>query len=51
MAARQVHALDVLGLGSTLTHHVVDADPDSPGSVFVLKTRSWFESVWNLLAT
>ncbi|MFF4304284.1 GntR family transcriptional regulator [Streptomyces sp. NPDC001601] len=46
----EVDALDVLGLGATLTHHAEDADPDSPGSVFVLKTRSWFESVWNLLA-
>jgi hypothetical protein len=47
----EVDALDVLGLGATLTHHAEDADPDSPGSVFVQKTRSWFESVWNLLAT
>ncbi|MFF5143351.1 winged helix-turn-helix domain-containing protein [Streptomyces sp. NPDC013157] len=46
----EIDALDVLGLGATLTHHVEDADKDSPGSVFVLKMRSWFESVWNLLA-
>ncbi|SEE95266.1 winged helix-turn-helix domain-containing protein [Streptomyces sp. Ag109_O5-10] len=46
----EIDALDVLGLGAMLTHHVEDADPDSPGSVFVLKMRSWFESVWNLLA-
>ncbi|MEV7322485.1 hypothetical protein [Streptomyces sp. NPDC093970] len=46
----EIDALDVLGLGAMLTHHVWDADPNSPGSIFVLKMRSWFESVWNLLA-
>ena len=46
----EIDALDVLGLGAMLTHHVEDTDPNAPGSVFVLKTRSWFESVWNLLA-
>ncbi|MER6223150.1 winged helix-turn-helix domain-containing protein [Streptomyces sp900105755] len=46
----EIDALDVLGLGAMLTHHVKDGDPDSPGSVFVQKMRSWFESVWNLLA-
>ncbi|MFJ8489814.1 GntR family transcriptional regulator [Streptomyces sp. NPDC094038] len=46
----EIDALDVLGLGAMLTHHVEDADPESPGSLFVLKMRSWFESVWNLLA-
>ncbi|MFD4502063.1 winged helix-turn-helix domain-containing protein [Streptomyces sp. NPDC058457] len=47
----EMEVLDVLGLGAMLTHHVEDADPDSPGSVFVLQMRSWFESVWNLLAS
>jgi DNA-binding transcriptional regulator YhcF (GntR family) len=46
-----VTALDVLGLGATLTHHVRDADPDSPGSVFVDKMQTWFDSVWDRLAT
>ncbi|MEU9405278.1 winged helix-turn-helix domain-containing protein [Streptomyces sp. NPDC048281] len=46
----EIDALDVLGLGAMLTHHVEDVDPDSPGSVFVVKMRTWFESVWNLLA-
>jgi DNA-binding transcriptional regulator YhcF (GntR family) len=45
-----VEALDVLGLGATLTHHVKDADPNSPGSVFVDSMRSWFDSVWGLLS-
>ncbi|MEU9913695.1 winged helix-turn-helix domain-containing protein [Streptomyces sp. NPDC051001] len=45
-----IPALDVLGLGATLTHHVADADPNSSGSVFVESMRSWFESVWELLS-
>ncbi|EPD57164.1 hypothetical protein HMPREF1211_06894 [Streptomyces sp. HGB0020] len=45
-----VAALDVLGLGATLTHHVQDTDPDSPGSVFVDSMQSWFDSVWDRLA-
>ncbi|MFG3294468.1 winged helix-turn-helix domain-containing protein [Streptomyces sp. NPDC048179] len=46
----EIDALDVLGLGATLTHHVEDTDPDSPGSVFVQKMRAWFDSVWDVLA-
>ncbi|GGT39087.1 winged helix-turn-helix domain-containing protein [Streptomyces chromofuscus] len=46
---RKVVALDVLGLGATLTHHVKDADPDSPGSVFVASMQAWFDSVWDHL--
>lgn len=46
----EIRALDVLGLGATLTHHVCDSDPDSPGSVFATSMRSWFESVWTLLS-
>lgn len=42
----EITALDVLGFGATLTHHVKDTDPDSPGSVFVDSMQSWFESVW-----
>ncbi|MER6284778.1 GntR family transcriptional regulator [Streptomyces sviceus] len=45
-----VTALDVIGLGATLTHHVKDSDPKSPGSVFVDGMQSWFDSVWKLLA-
>lgn len=43
-------AYDVLGLGATLTHHVKDVDPDSPGSVFIDTWQSWFDSVWHRLA-
>ncbi|NUS31011.1 MAG: GntR family transcriptional regulator [Streptomyces sp.] len=46
-----VDALDVLGLGATLTRHLKDEnDPNSPGSVFVESMSAWFESVWNHLA-
>ncbi|MFE0508640.1 winged helix-turn-helix domain-containing protein [Streptomyces sp. NPDC058964] len=45
-----VSALDVLGLGATLTHHVKDADPSSPGSVFVDSMQAWFDAVWDRLA-
>ncbi|MFM9444964.1 GntR family transcriptional regulator [Streptomyces acidiscabies] len=46
----EVEALDVIGLGSTLTHQVQDSDPDSAASVFVESMRTWFESVWRTLA-
>ncbi|MFB7935231.1 winged helix-turn-helix domain-containing protein [Streptomyces sp. NPDC056039] len=46
----QVRALDVLGLGATLTHHVQDDDPDSAGTIFVDTMRRWYDSVWDLLA-
>ncbi|MCX5558736.1 GntR family transcriptional regulator [Streptomyces sp. NBC_00038] len=47
----EIVALDVLGLGATLTHYAQDDDPDSTGSVFVASSQAWFDSVWNLLAT
>ncbi|WP_405671630.1 hypothetical protein [Streptomyces sp. NBC_01530] len=46
----EVTALDVLGLGATLTHHAKDAGPGSEGSVFVDSMRDWFESVWERLS-
>ncbi|MET8449995.1 winged helix-turn-helix domain-containing protein [Streptomyces sp. NPDC005209] len=45
----EIEAVDVLGLGATLTHHVRDHHADSPGSVFVDSMTAWFEAVWNLL--
>ncbi|MGW0334572.1 winged helix-turn-helix domain-containing protein [Streptomyces sp. NPDC003011] len=48
--AEEVMALDVLGLGATLTHHVKDADSNSPGTIFVESMQRWFDSVWGLLA-
>ncbi len=47
----EIRALDVLGIGATLVHHVLDAGSDSPGSVFATSMQAWFESVWGLLAT
>ncbi|MEU9284187.1 hypothetical protein AB0D57_05525 [Streptomyces sp. NPDC048275] len=47
----EIDAIDVLGLGSTLTRHVNDeGDRDSPGSVFMASMQAWFDSCWNLLA-
>ncbi|GAA3139183.1 GntR family transcriptional regulator [Streptomyces echinatus] len=46
----EVVAVDVLGLGATLTRHVRDGRPDSPGSVFVDTMTDWFEGVWTLLS-
>lgn len=46
-----VTALDVLGLGATLTHQVKDDDDaNSPASVFVDNMQAWFESVWTRLS-
>ena len=46
-----VTALDVLGLGATLTHHVKDpADAGASGTVFVESMQQWFDSVWHHLA-
>ncbi|MGV9556640.1 winged helix-turn-helix domain-containing protein [Streptomyces sp. NPDC003401] len=45
-----VPALDVLGFGASLTHHVKDEDGESPGSVFVDSWQTWFDSVWKHLA-
>lgn len=48
----EVDALDVLGLGATLTRHVKDeGDPDSTGSVFMESMQAWFDSCWDLLAS
>ncbi|MGW7524730.1 winged helix-turn-helix domain-containing protein [Streptomyces sp. NPDC054783] len=45
----EVQAVDVLGLGATLTHHVRDSRADSPGSTFVDSMTTWFEATWELL--
>ncbi|WTP59207.1 GntR family transcriptional regulator [Streptomyces phaeochromogenes] len=46
----EVVALDVLGLGATLTHYEREDDPNSPGTVFVGSMQSWFDSIWDMLA-
>ncbi|MDX3644167.1 GntR family transcriptional regulator [Streptomyces sp. MB09-02B] len=45
----EVAALDVLGLGATLTYHVKESGPSSQGSNFVVGAQAWFDSVWSLL--
>lgn len=46
----QIDALDVLGLGSTLTRHVNDpGDPNSTGSVFMESWQAWYDSWWSIL--
>ncbi|MEU1481658.1 winged helix-turn-helix domain-containing protein [Streptomyces sp. NPDC001668] len=43
-------AVDVVGLGAGLTHHVKNPDdPYAPGTVFVDGMREWFESTWEIL--
>ncbi|MFD5860814.1 GntR family transcriptional regulator [Streptomyces chartreusis] len=49
-SGEEIAALDVLGLGATLTHHVKDNDPNSSGTVFVESMQKWFDSVWELLS-
>ncbi|MEU1270853.1 winged helix-turn-helix domain-containing protein [Streptomyces sp. NPDC005799] len=49
-SGEEITALDVLGLGATLTHHIKDEDPDSAGSIFVGSMQKWFNSVWELLS-
>jgi len=46
----EVVALDVLGLGATLTHYEKGDDPNSTGTVFVGGMQSWFDSIWDMLA-
>ncbi|MGJ5754931.1 winged helix-turn-helix domain-containing protein [Streptomyces puniciscabiei] len=45
----EVRAVDVLGFGATLTHHVRDGRTDSPGSTFVDGMTAWFDAMWELL--
>ncbi|MEU5954832.1 winged helix-turn-helix domain-containing protein [Streptomyces sp. NPDC047525] len=46
----EIDALDVLGLGSALTHYVRDDEPESQGTLFVDSMQAWFDSCWSLLA-
>jgi DNA-binding transcriptional regulator YhcF (GntR family) len=46
----EIEALDVLGLGSTLTRHVNDeGDPNATGTVFMESMQTWFDSCWHRL--
>jgi len=44
-----VPALDVLGLGSTLSYFRRDDDQETRDSRFFASMQEWFESAWNLL--
>ncbi|MFC8197538.1 winged helix-turn-helix domain-containing protein [Streptomyces sp. NPDC057298] len=46
----RIDALDVLGLGATLSRFDVDDDPGSHDSVYVAGMNAWFESVWTHLS-
>ncbi|MFE1752072.1 winged helix-turn-helix domain-containing protein [Streptomyces anandii] len=46
----EIEAVDVVGLGATLTHHVKSDDAQAQGTVFVETTQKWFDSVWDFLA-
>ncbi|MFF4254043.1 GntR family transcriptional regulator [Streptomyces sp. NPDC001663] len=47
----EIDAVDVLGLGSTLTRHVNDVgDPNATGSVFMESWQTAFDSWWDHLA-
>ncbi|WP_260474976.1 winged helix-turn-helix domain-containing protein [Streptomyces sp. WAC 05379] len=46
----EITALDVLGLGATLTHHVRGDDPNASGTVFVESMQKWFDSAWDHLS-
>ncbi|MGW7089382.1 winged helix-turn-helix domain-containing protein [Streptomyces sp. NPDC054871] len=49
-SGEEIDALDVLGLGSALTHYVRDEKPESQGTLFVDGMQDWFDSCWRLLA-
>jgi len=42
---------DPMGKDAVLFQHTDDGDPDSTGSQFVTQTRTWFDSIWNTIAT
>ncbi|MEU9555727.1 GntR family transcriptional regulator [Streptomyces fumanus] len=43
---REVRTRDVIGMGAGLTHYVTSEDPHAQGTVFVARTRAWFDSLW-----
>ncbi|MEV6758710.1 winged helix-turn-helix domain-containing protein [Streptomyces sp. NPDC051214] len=48
----EIEVVDVLGLGSDLSHYVKEETPgaESQGSLFVRSMESWFNSCWELLS-
>lgn len=43
--------LDPMGKDASMFQHTDDGDPESTESQFVAQTRTWFDSVWNTIAT
>ncbi|MGP4046340.1 GntR family transcriptional regulator [Streptomyces sp. 2A115] len=46
----ELDILDVVGLGSPLTHFAKGSDPEAAVSQWVENMQNWFDSCWNLLA-
>jgi len=46
---KMVKTVDPMGKDAVLFHHTADADPDSPGSLYVAETAKWFDNVWNTI--
>lgn len=44
-----IEALDVIGLGSTLSYHRREEDEQSHDSTFFTSMQDWYESTWTLL--
>ncbi|WP_156727469.1 hypothetical protein [Streptomyces apocyni] len=50
-SGEELEIWDLLGVGSTLTHFIREADPSSQGSAFVESKQRWFESWWAVSTT
>jgi DNA-binding transcriptional regulator YhcF (GntR family) len=46
-----IDILDPMGKDAMMFQHTDDGDPEATDSQFVAQTRTWFESVWNTIAT
>lgn len=51
IAGEMVDILDPMGKDAIMFQHSDDGDPEATDSQFVAQTRTWFESVWNTIAT
>ena len=48
---KRVPIFDPMGKDAVLFEYLDDGDPQSMRSLFVSQTRTWFDSVWNTIAT
>ncbi|WP_328530091.1 GntR family transcriptional regulator [Nocardioides sp. NBC_00368] len=46
-----VDILDPMGKDAIMFQHTDDGDPEAADSQYVSQTRTWFESIWNTIAT